>query len=102
MKDWNAIAIQDEDQHVGTVITKGCEVHIALVDGYRPKASKRRIIKQFLQPLFDEHGYVTTRIMHSRLNEKKFVERVGFTPAWKDENFQYYFLGVMPFERKTK
>jgi hypothetical protein len=102
LKDWDAIAIQDEDQHVGTLIAKGCEIHIALVEGYQPKSSKRRIIKQFLQPLFDEHGYVTTRIRHSSLKEKRFVERVGFTPSWKDADFQYYFLGVMPFERKTK
>ena len=102
LKDWDAVAVKDGDEHVATVISKGCEVHIALVAGYRPKSCKRGVIKSFLQPVFDAHGYITTRVKHSRLNEKKFVERVGFKPTWKDTEFQYYFLGSMPFERKAK
>ncbi len=102
LEDWDAMEVKDGDQHAATLIVKGCEAHIALAPDYRPKACKRGVIKKFLQPLFDEHGYVTTRVRHSRLKEKRFVERVGFTPTWKDDEFQYYFLGSMPFERKKK
>ena len=102
LKDWKAVAVKDGDQHVATLITKGCEMHIALVPGYKPRACKRGVIKSFLRPMFDSFGYVTTRVRHSRLNEKRFVERVGFKATWKDAEFQYYFLGSMPFERKKK
>lgn len=102
LADWDVIPVITDSVHAATVIAKGTEVHIALATGYKPKTCKRGVIKQFLKPLFDKYGFVTTRVLHSRLNEKRFVERVGFKPTWSDTEFQYYFLGAMPFERKAK
>ena len=102
LKDWNIVSVEADGRHAATVIVKGTEIHIALAEGYKPKTCKRGVIKQFLKPLFDEYGFVTTRVAHHRLKEKRFVERVGFKPTWGDTEFQYYLLGSMPFERKAK
>lgn len=99
LEDWSVISVEADGQHAATVIAKGSEVHIAVAVGYKPKACQRRAIKSFLQPLFNQYGFVTTRIPHHRLAQKKFVERVGFKPTWKDDNFEYYLLASMPFER---
>ncbi len=99
LSDWEVIPVEVDDQHAATVIAKGSEVHIAVVAGYKPKACQRRAIKGFLKPLFDQYGFVTTRVPHHRLVQKRFVERVGFRSTWKDENFEYYLLASMPFER---
>jgi hypothetical protein len=99
LEDWAVIPVEADGQHAATVIAKGSEVHIAVAVGYKPKACQRRAIKSFLQPVFDQFGFVTTRIPHHRLAQKRFVERVGFKPTWKDDNFEYYLLASMPFER---
>lgn len=99
LEDWSVISVEADGQHAATVIAKGSEVHIAVAVGYKPKACQRRAIKSFLQPLFNQYGFVTTRIPHHRLAQKRFVERVGFKPTWKDDNFEYYLLASMPFER---
>jgi hypothetical protein len=100
LNDWEVIPVIADCVHAATVIAKGTELHIALAEGYKPKACQRRVIKSFLQPLFDKHGFLTTRIPHHRLPQKRFVERVGFKPTWKDDIFEYYMLTSMPFERK--
>ena len=100
LEDWELIPVEADGQHAATVIAKGTEIHIAVVEGYRPKSSQRRVIHGFLKPLFDRHAFLTTRVPHHRLKQKKFVQRVGFKPTWKDENFEYYMLASMPFERK--
>ena len=100
LEDWELIPVEMDGQHAATVIAKGTEIHIALVKDYQPKACQRRAIKGFLRPLFDRHEFLTTRVPHHRLKQKKFVQRVGFKPTWKDENFEYYMLASMPFERK--
>lgn len=100
-EDWEVIPVVMDDRHAVTAVAKGTEVHVAVTDGYRPKACQRRAIRGFLKPLFDRHGFLTTRIPHHRLAQKSFVERVGFTPTWKDENFQYYMLASLPFERNS-
>ncbi len=98
--DWEIIPFDFEGRHVCTMVAKGTEVHFALVPDWRPKGSMRGAIRAFLKPVFDEFGFLTTRIRHERPEHKEFVKRIGFTPTWKDGNVEYYLLGSLPFERK--
>lgn len=98
--DWEIIPAQVEGQHVGTAVVKGTEIHFALIEGWRPRSSQRGAIQAFLKPLLERHGYLTTRVPHERPAQKKFVQRVGFRPTWRDEQVEYFLLGCMPFERK--
>jgi len=100
-KDWDAFPFELNGQHVWTMIAKGTEVHFALVQGWRPTASMRGAVREFVKPVFERHGFLTTRVMHERVEQKRFVERIGFKPTWKDGNVQYYLLGTLPFERKS-
>jgi hypothetical protein len=98
--DWDVIPFEFEGRHVCTTVAKGTEVHIALVSDWRPKASLRGAVRSFLRPVFERHGFLTTRISHGRLAQKEFVKRIGFKPTWKDGDVEYYLLGSLPFERK--
>ena len=102
LADWEVVPLQLAGQHVGTAVMKGTEIHFALVPGWRPKSCQRGVVKAFLGPLISRRGFLTTRVPHHRLSQKRFVERVGFKPTWKDGNFEYYLLGSVPFERKKK
>ena len=98
--DWTLIPIMVDDAHVGTLTHRGTEVHIALVDGWRPRGSYRGLIRDLLRPLFERHGFLTTRLQFTHITEKAFIERVGFKPTWNDDQFQYYLLASMPFEKR--
>ena len=98
--DWEIVPFDFEGRHVCTMVAKGTEVHFALVPDWRPKGSMRGSIRSFLKPMFERHGFLTTRIAHGHTDQKMFVTRLGFKPTWKDGNVEYYLLGSLPFERK--
>jgi hypothetical protein len=99
-EDWDVLPFEFEGQHVWTMVVKGTEVHFALAPDWRPKASMRGAVRSFLKPVFEQHGFLTTRIAHGRVSQKEFVKRIGFKPTWKDGDVEYYLLGSLPFERK--
>lgn len=98
---WEAVPAVVGGKHVATAILRGTEIHFALVDGWKPQSCHRGAIKEFLAPLLDRRGFLTTRILHGKQEQKTFVKRVGFKPTWQDGTFEYYMLGRLPFERKN-
>ena len=64
-----------------------------------PAAMSRRNTLQFIRPILDEHGFVTTRVPRSE-TDHKLRTRLGFTETWADDNFTYFALTELPFERK--
>jgi hypothetical protein len=97
--DWEVVPYYAGEQHACTAVVKGSEIHFAVVPGYRGKVIRRNNTRAFLAPLLERQGYLTTRVPHGRLAQKKFVQRLGFTPTWKDGDVEYYLLGELPFER---
>jgi hypothetical protein len=96
--DWDVVPLMHADEHIATAVIKGTEIHFAAVQ--RPKGSCRGMVRAFLQPLLEERSYLTTRVRFERNEQMKFVQRVGFKPTWKDQQFQYFLLGDLPFTRK--
>ena len=99
LADWDTVPVDIDGEHVATAIVKGTEIHFALVADWRPEGTRGRI-RAFLAPLLERRGYLTTRVRLDRPHEQKFVQRLGFAPTWNDENFRYYMLCELPFERK--
>lgn len=97
--DWDVIPGVIDGEHVATAIIKGTEIHFAIVPSWRRRVITRRRAKDFLNPLLERRGYLTTRVLLSSEEKKRFVERIGFTPTWSDQYFQYYLLGHSPFAR---
>jgi hypothetical protein len=98
--DWEVFQFDFEGRLVWTMVVKGTEVHIALAPDWQPRASMRDSVRAFLEPVFERHGFLTTRVSHERVDQKKFVKRIGFKPTWIDGDVEYYLLGSLPFERK--
>ena len=74
--DWEIIPFDFEGRHVCSMVVKGTEVHFALVPDWRPKGSMRGAIRAFLKPVFERHGFLSTRVSHERADQKMFVKRV--------------------------
>lgn len=96
---WDVVPGHINGVHVCTSIIKGTEIHFYALPQHRRKLVLRGRTQQYLQPLLERHGYLTTRVLKEHVGEKRFVERVGFKPTWADQQFQYYLLGRLPFAR---
>lgn len=81
----------------GFAILKGTEFHCQLADGFRLNRSEMR---EFLRPLFEREGHLTTRVAHDDLANQRFNKVFGFERTWSDDRFHYFLLDKLPFERK--
>ena len=101
-ESWDAVPGFVKGVHVCTALMKGSEIHFAIVAQHRLRTVLRMRAREFLAPLFDRYGYLTTRVALGRIAEQQFVQRIGFEPTWSDHKFEYYLLAQLPFSRKTK
>ena len=99
LEDWEVIPGYLGGVHVCTTVIKGTEVHFAIVPEHRKQVILKGRTQEYLEPLFDRLGFLTTRVPHGATSKQKFVQRIGFKPTWTDANFQYYLLGQLPFAR---
>lgn len=96
---WEVVPGFIDGTHAATAVVNGTEVHFAVVPALRRRAINRRRAQEFVAPLLERHGFLTTRVRLTSESSKQFVERVGFKPTWSDGFFQYYLLGHLPFAR---
>jgi hypothetical protein len=97
--DWEVVPGYIDGKHAATAVLKGTEIHFGIVPEFRRKAILRSRTQEFLRPMLERRGFLTTRVLRTSTAQKRFVERVGFKPTWADETFQYYLLGQVPFVR---
>jgi hypothetical protein len=93
---WAVHTAQRDGQDVGFVVQKGPELHMLSLS--ERKAMSRRNIVEFINPVLDEFGYVTTRVPTSETNHRLRV-CLGFEQTWQDHQFTYWALTKIPFER---
>ena len=98
--EWEVVPGYIDGQHAATAIVKGTEIHFALVPQFRHSAVLRQRTQDFIRPIFERMGFLTTRVQLASRAQRLFVERVGFKPTWSDHFFQYYLLGELPFSRR--
>lgn len=76
----------------------GTEIHFAVNPGFRHRVFRRHRIAEFLRPLFEEHGFLTTR-RHRSTGDNAFIERLGFEKTRSENDIDHYMLSALPFER---
>jgi hypothetical protein len=100
LEGWDMVPLLIEGKHAGTLIVRGMEVHFAVTE--RPTACVRGPVRKMLEPVFDRYGMLTTKVPKGLGRAKRFVQRLGFKPTWRDQNFQYYLLPALPWGRPKK
>lgn len=98
-ESWEVHAIEEDGDLLAAVMRNGTEVHLAVAPQHQRRKFTRARAQRFVAPLLEEHGFLTTRVLHGKLTEQLFVQRLGFKPTWADSQFQYYLLGHLPFAR---
>jgi hypothetical protein len=102
LNGWEFVDLVENGECLLSATIKGPEIHVLVAPEWRGRIMTRRRIRAFLGPLHARNGYLSTRIGHDRVQQRAFVERLGFKKTWVDPMFQYYELTTLPFERKAK
>jgi len=97
---WEIIPGYIDQTHVATAILKGNEIHFGIKPEFRKKLIQRKRTREYLKPLLERKSFLTTRVILNDKYKQNFVERLGFNPTWHDEQFQYFMLTKLPFERE--
>lgn len=81
------------------ILHDGPEIHLFVAPEWRNRLLRRDNVRQYIQPLLDKHGFLTTRLPVGSHNSR-FVEKLGFKRTWSDGAQDYYMLTEAPFERR--
>jgi hypothetical protein len=74
----------------------GTEIH---VEFKRTGVITRRKVREFLGPLIDQSGFLTTRCEAGDSRSRRFIEKIGFQFTWADDRFEYFLLDRLPFSK---
>ena len=95
---WEAVPYHLGSDLAAVGLLSGTEIHFKVMDGFRHRITRNRT-REFLAPLMERHGYLTTRTPLGDAVSRKFIERLGFFDTWSDDTYTYFLLTALPFER---
>lgn len=98
LNGWEAYGHYSGDELAAIAVLDGAEIHFAIAPEHRHRVIVRHRTREFLAPLLDRRGYLTTRTQHG--TQSRFLERLGFTHTWRCEHFDHYMLGALPFSKE--
>lgn len=78
LADWDVMAFCRGEQAVGMLMTRGNELHVAVLPEVRGKWLSRRLIREVIGPLVRKHGEAKTSVVPGNSNGADFVSRLGF------------------------
>lgn len=92
LEGWAAIPFIDENgEHLATLIKRGAEVHFAAFQRHRAKGHITRArLRAFLQPVLDAEGFLTTKLAPGEPDG--FIRRLGFAPIGRTASHRIYML----------
>lgn len=96
---WTAHLGYINGEQVCIAIMSGSEIHFAAAPEWRRRLMLRGRTREFLAPLFERHGFLTTRA-EPDAGHRKFLERLGFQFTWHDGRFDHFMLCELPFSGK--
>lgn len=92
--EWDLQAAVAGGEVVGAVMTKGPELHAAVVPAHRRKWASRTLIRKAIAPLMWRFGFVKTSVMKDNPKGCDFVKRLGFEPSGEDANMIYFRMAA--------
>lgn len=78
LESWNVEAFCDGEKVIGMLMTKGPEMHVAVLPEVRGKWLSRRLINEVFAPIIDKYGCAVTKVAECNPKGEDFVGRLGF------------------------
>lgn len=89
-EEYEIDAFTDNGWAIGALVTKGPEIHVAIIPGYHRRWLSMRLIRDVLGGIQARHGYVVTQVMKDNEIGMRFVERLGFNVEREANDRIYY------------
>lgn len=67
-----------DDKPIGMLMTKGPELHVAILKEHRGRWLSSGLIRRVLGGIVGQFGYAVTSVMDDNQDGQRFVERLGF------------------------
>lgn len=94
LPDWEMFEHYQNSELAGFAVLKGAEFHCELFPGFK---LRRKEMREFLRPLFERAGFLTTRVAHEDVANQRFNKAFGFERTWSDDKFHYFVMAELPF-----
>lgn len=102
LEAWEAVPLQVHGKLAGLGAVDGTEIHFALSPAHRESGViTRKRCRDWLAPLFERRGFLTTRAFKPTTEQLSFLGRLGFEWTRADGDTHFYMLCELPFERRT-
>lgn len=97
LSDWHIKPVIKNGNVVGIFFHKNSEIHFSILPEYRGKWFSKKIVKEFLLPIFKQYGYLTTKVSETKSFGHKVVKKFGFEFVSKDGFVTTYKLSSLRF-----
>jgi ribosomal protein S18 acetylase RimI-like enzyme len=100
LADWDFVPYERNGRIDALAATKGTEIHFAVAPEQRGRLIQRARTREFLRPLFERRGYLTTRSLTSDQRSAAFLTRLGFMRTAEIHGVDHWMLTALPFTTK--
>ncbi len=99
LQRWTFEPLKIDGQTAAIAAIDGTEIHFAIAPEWRLKTITRARTREFLAPLMELRGFLTTRTEPDAAKDR-FLRRLGFCKTWNDGLLDHYILTALPFEKE--
>lgn len=92
---WEVVPYEDGGELLGVGLINGTEFHCLTLPGFKVDRPK---LREYLRPLIEREGMLTTRLAHADTANRRFNRLFGFKHSWSDDQFHYYVMDELPFQ----
>ena len=100
MAGWQMVPWEVNGRTIGMAATSGTEIHFAVDPRWRTKAMTRDRVRQFLAPLIERRGYLTTRAINPTQEQRAFLAKIGFDMTHEQDQIEHFMLSALPFSQE--
>lgn len=94
VRDWEVIPCIQDETLGGIALMRGTEFHCIVLPNFK---LRRKEMREFLRPLFERHGMLTTKLKHADTANERFNRAFGFKRTWSDSKYHYFMMTELPF-----
>lgn len=97
LQGWELVPFEQGGQITGVACLKGSEFHCMTLPGFKLRRAQMR---EFLRPMFDRLGFLTTRVKHGDTANERFNSMFGFERTWSDDTHHFFLMADLPFGKE--
>lgn len=96
---WTFVPLVEGGALLLVAAVMGTEIHVAVAPEHRCRVITRRRCREFLGPLMERRGYLTTRAVCGT-GKERFLHRLGFKLTHTTGGIDHYMLTALPFAKE--